>query len=355
MEFSNNSEITTFDELGKFTNLTTISNSAFDNDASLKSIDLKNVVKLGNGTGYNDGVFMNCTSLENVGDISNIERLNTATFKGCSNLVKELYFPNLKEMGFNNVFTGSGIVGIDAPLCDFYEHHPNNSDGIFQNCVNLKYIKLPNFKRIFNKFASGCVSLETIVIHPDVNEIGYNAFDSCENLESFDFTNIKSVSSKAFLNCKKLHLKNLQNIEVIGNDAFGYCKSIENDEVNLPNLTTSEGGFLGVPNIKRIKDLGKSTFVGGFGGSSGCDIMEYVILPETTTFLNHYAFGGNGGTVRRTLNGAFVCKAITPPEAAGWHSFPAGTFNIYVPDASVEAYKTATNWSAYADRIMSMF
>jgi len=354
-KFKGNTVIETFDELEKFTNVTTISKNAFDGATNLKSINLKNVINLGDTSGHNQTVFANCSSLEDIGNTDKIQLISSSCFLGCTNLAKELNFPNLKKMGFNNVFQNSGIIGINAPLCDFFEHYAGQIQGVFRDCINLKYINLPNYRKLPRMFALSCVNLESVIIHSEIENVEDNAFNNCKNLESFDFTNIKNVYSNAFNGCKKLDLKNLQNIEIIGTAAFINCKSIENDEVNLPNLTTLEvGAFHGIPNIKRIKDLGKITTIGGFSGEQGCDVMEYVILPETTTWLNHYAFGGNGN-VRRTLNGAFVCKAITPPGIAGWHSFPAGDFQIYVPDQSVEAYKNASGWNAHASRIQSIF
>lgn len=47
-----------------------------------------------------------------------------------------------------------------------------------------------------------------------------------------------------------------------------------------------------------------------------------------------------------------IMEATTPPTAGAnlFQSCPALT-SIYVPDASVEAYKAATNWSTYASKI----
>lgn len=44
-------------------------------------------------------------------------------------------------------------------------------------------------------------------------------------------------------------------------------------------------------------------------------------------------------------------KAITPPTLSGAFDACTALTNIYVPDASVTAYKEATNWSTYASRI----
>ena len=51
------------------------------------------------------------------------------------------------------------------------------------------------------------------------------------------------------------------------------------------------------------------------------------------------------------------CKAITPPVAVlygGWEAFDnnASGRTIYVPMESVEAYKSASGWSDYADAII---
>ena len=47
----------------------------------------------------------------------------------------------------------------------------------------------------------------------------------------------------------------------------------------------------------------------------------------------------------------FIMRAVTPPSYAGW-TLPDGfSGTIYVPDASVNAYKTASGWSGRASKI----
>jgi hypothetical protein len=45
-----------------------------------------------------------------------------------------------------------------------------------------------------------------------------------------------------------------------------------------------------------------------------------------------------------------ICYAIEPPTISS-NTFPNVSFDIYVPDEAVEAYKAATNWSSMALRI----
>ena len=50
-----------------------------------------------------------------------------------------------------------------------------------------------------------------------------------------------------------------------------------------------------------------------------------------------------------------TCKATTPPtlgDRAFWYTH--STLVIYVPAESVDAYKSATNWSSYADKIQAI-
>ena len=46
-----------------------------------------------------------------------------------------------------------------------------------------------------------------------------------------------------------------------------------------------------------------------------------------------------------------IVKATTPPTLGTNGSMGYGNSPIYVPDASVDAYKSATNWSVIASRI----
>jgi hypothetical protein len=74
-----------------------------------------------------------------------------------------------------------------------------------------------------------------------------------------------------------------------------------------------------------------------------------LVIPESVTSIGNSAFNG------WSLVPYVEMKATTPPTLSN-----ASAFNyqndapIYVPDKSVEAYKTATNWVDLADRIFSI-
>lgn len=80
-----------------------------------------------------------------------------------------------------------------------------------------------------------------------------------------------------------------------------------------------------------------------------CSNLTSITIPDSLTSIGIGAFD----TCTRLIS--VTIKATTPPVLIA-----AGAFNntnncpIYVPAESVEAYKTATNWSSLADRIMAI-
>lgn len=80
-----------------------------------------------------------------------------------------------------------------------------------------------------------------------------------------------------------------------------------------------------------------------------CQKLKYVTIGEGVTNISTNAFASEGGNVDKQ----YIIKAKKPPTLG------TVTANIYVdrievPIKSVEAYKTATNWSAFADKIVGI-
>lgn len=80
----------------------------------------------------------------------------------------------------------------------------------------------------------------------------------------------------------------------------------------------------------------------------GCTSLTSITLPSGVTSINQSAFGG----CRNLEN--FTCLATTPPALDDEMFNSSTNLIIYVPSASVNAYKSAYNWSAYADRIQGI-
>ena len=75
----------------------------------------------------------------------------------------------------------------------------------------------------------------------------------------------------------------------------------------------------------------------------GCSSLTSITIPDKVTTIGDDAFAACSSLTK------MYCKATTPPTLG------SGTIisisSIYVPRASVEAYKSADGWSEYADKI----
>lgn len=143
------------------------------------------------------------------------------------------------------------------------------------------------------------------------------------------------------------------NITSIGNYAFynfGAARASQRIYFDLiiPNSVTNIGngafGYSGMASViipNSVTNIGEAAFAG--------TLLESVIIPNSVTNIGGGAFNGANRLENVTV------EANSPPTL-GYNAFGSTSSNlkIYVPAASVEAYKTATNWSTYADKIQAI-
>lgn len=81
----------------------------------------------------------------------------------------------------------------------------------------------------------------------------------------------------------------------------------------------------------------------------GCTGLTSITIPSYVTIIGADAFSGCVGLTSVT------CNNLIPPNLYSNSFFDCiNITNIYVPAESVDAYKTAENWSAYADIITAI-
>lgn len=163
--------------------------------------------------------------------------------------------------------------------------------GGFYMCTVLHTVNLPVCATVELDAFSSCYALKSVNL-PACTSIGNQVFKGCSGLESICLPSCRTLNEYAFNSCSILKHVDLPACTSLGRQAFSYCKS----------LTTV---------ILRAESVCKMASTNVFGG---CNHIE--------------------GTVDRTYN----------PEGLkdGY---------IYVPDALVDSYKAATNWSTYASQI----
>ena len=173
-----------------------------------------------------------------------------------------------------------------------------------------------------------------------------NGFYGCNSLKKLKLpSSVKTIGVRTFNGTTSLKSLNLDNVTTISDGAFN-GSGIE--EINAPSLATlGTNVFINCIGLKKITSLGNITTIrdggSGYGVFKGCTSLEEADLPSTLTTIGNNAFNGCSALVK------VISRATTPPTLGSGNTFTNAT--IYVPDASLEAYKTAVNWNTYADRI----
>lgn len=218
-----------------------------------------------------------------------------------------------------------------------------------------------------------CSKISTVPTLPStLQELGEQVFSSCTGLvgEITIPSGVTVIPKQAFSSCTKITKVTLQgNVTQIGDGAFNGCKLLA--EINFPETLTSIGNnaFASAAFVELV--IPASVTLVDFNAFSGCIALTKVTWNATaSTTPSMYAFNGNtalttfiiGENVtslpeclfqKLTAMTSLTVKAVTPPTAlSAFTGFtPNSALKIYVPAASVDAYKAATNWSKYADMI----
>ena len=192
-----------------------------------------------------------------------------------------------------------------------------------------------------------CSSL-TEVSFPNATSIGQNAFQSCSGLTSVSFPNTTSIGNNAFYNCSGLTEISFPNATSIGNNAFSSCSGLSS--VSFPNATSIGGSaFYSCSGLTSVS-FPNATSIGGSAFQS-CSGLTSVDIPNATS-IGEGAFYNcsNLTTIYVGTNTSTVC---TLSSTDAFNSCTNLT-NIYVPFSLVDRYKSATNWSSYADKIKAV-
>ena len=184
----------------------------------------------------------------------------------------------------------------------------------------------------------------------DMQDVGNYAFNSCSNLKAVTIpATVSTIGNSAFNLCYAIKSISLpKGITDIGQRAFYACPGLK--RVILPPIVTSFhqgliGGCSGL--VEVIIPEGVTSI--GDDALNGCYSLTSIRLPQSLASIGSRAFGNCVSMA------AYIIKATTPP------SITSTTFNnipndavIYVPSASVDTYKGATNWLAQAGKIQAI-
>lgn len=194
-----------------------------------------------------------------------------------------------------------------------------------------------------------CSGLTNIVISDSVLSIETDAFHSCYNLTSVNIpSGVTSIPTNTFYDCTSLPSIDIpDNVTEIGWAAFQHCFALTS--VTIPNTVTTIGreAFDSCSGLTEIS-IPDSVVRIGTEAFEHCSSLTSCTIGSGVTSINNNAFSWC-----TSLTGVTV-EAVTPPTLGEFVFENTYSYPIYVPAESVDAYKTATRWSSYADRIQAI-
>lgn len=128
-----------------------------------------------------------------------------------------------------------------------------------------------------------------------------------------------------------------------------FLKTIVNVKVPEGVVTLMTGCFKEYKNLESAKLPNTLERIPG-SCFEGCNKLKEITIPASVKNIENRAFYGCSGLT------SITSLATTPPGIGGasWHSSVPMTIPIYVPAESVDAYKSASYWSARADYIQAI-
>lgn len=266
-------------------------------------------------------IFTYLTSLKKVKFGSNFQFTNNKipgyTCNGCTALenfdfhdaliIEEAAFQNCSSLALTSLPSGLTSLGNYA----------------FQNCTSLAITSIPETVTTYGgSIFRGCTGLTTMTLPESMTTMPGALFYGCTNLTTVNFpSNLTNISSSAFNECVNLVLTSLPDtITVIDVYAFYNCPKIT--LTTLPSALTT---------------INQRAFY-------GCTGLTQITIPAGITTIESYVF------TECTKLTSVTILATTPPNLTFSSVFPTSNtgFKIYVPSASLDTYKTATNWSELA-------
>ena len=186
-------------------------------------------------------------------------------------------------------------------------------------------------ERYNSLFNSTIAYLDSTTIPSGTTSLRYGLCFGNSHLTYIDAPNVTSIGDMTFNGCSSLTSVNLPDVTSIGGNAFNGCSSLTS--VNLPSIVSLGDQYVG------------NTF-------GNCSKLTTVDLGPNVTSIATNTFSIYSSSLT-----SFTCRATTPPTLGsnvfGWSGAPANLV-IYVPAESVDAYKAASGWSEFADKIQAI-
>ena len=353
--FSDNTEITSFNELQYFTKLITIGSYAFSGCSNLASITIPNSVTKGNGA------FSGCSALTSVtvGNSTPIKLTDVSTFSNRANAT--LYVPAGSKAAyaaasiwneFKEIIEIENITFADSKVKEIcVANWDTNGDGELSNAEAAVSSIGKTFKD--NKEIT---SFDELQYFTGVETIEANAFYYCNSLVSVTLPNtVKEIQQNAFFKTSLESIKIPASVNTIEAAAFNACDNIKSIVVEERNAvydsrnncngiveTATNTLIVGCMNTiipDDITSIGASVFRGNHS-------LKQIVIPNSVTSIGTDAFYGCSALTSVTVGNS------TPVELTDGNTFSnRRKATLYVPAGSKAAYGKASVWNEFKEII----
>ena len=286
-----------------------------------------------------------------------IKVIGKYAFYACDKLISVIIPNGVTEIAGSAFFWSDNLTSVTIP-----DSVTLIGSTAFSSCP-----KLAEFKGKYASDGGRCLIIDNTIIAyaeasgttyniPDgVIKIGDNAFYACSSLTSVTIPDsVTEIGSQAFSGCTKLaefkgkYAADGGRCLIIDNTIVAYAEA-SGTTYNIPDGVVAIGNstFGACFNLTSVTIPDSVTKIGD-QAFSYCVSLTSMTIPESVTEIGDYAF-----CACNDLSSVY-CKATTPPTLGGTYVFDdnGSGRKIYVLTESVEAYKSATHWSEYADAIV---
>ena len=270
--------------------------------------------------------------------------IGSYAFYNCR-VLSTVNFPSVTGIGNYAFGSCSGLTTVSFPKCTYITSYA------FYYCSNLTNISFPSCGDIQSNAFSRCSAL-TIASFPYCSIIGINAFGSCHMLQTVYFPSCKTISTGAFYSCIRLESAIFPECTSMASTAFFGCSSLTT--ASFPKCTfIGSSAFNGcnlltTTHFPLCSTIGVSAFCLCYNLTTAsfpsCTAISSYAFIDCSSLTSLYLLGSS---VPKLGNSAFTRTPISTSTGGVYGS-------IFVPASLYNSYLTATNWSVYSSRIVSV-